>query len=127
MNADLAGAFFAGLWSFLSPCVLPLVPGYTAYITGLSGAAEFQCRRHLALLHALLFVAGFTLIFVALGATATAFGRLLHAYREWLERAGGLLIIVFGLYTLGVLKIGFLSREMRFQLGNQPMGFLGSV
>ena len=87
MNADLAGAFLAGLLSFLSPCVLPLVPSYIAYITGMSGAGEIQARRHLALLHALLFVIGFTLIFVALGATATAFGRVLHQYRQWLERA----------------------------------------
>ncbi|HEY2806373.1 MAG TPA: cytochrome c biogenesis protein CcdA [Gemmatimonadales bacterium] len=127
MSADLAGAFLAGLLSFLSPCVLPLVPSYIAYITGMSGAGEIQSRRHLALLHSLLFVIGFTIIFVALGATATAFGRVLHRYRQWLERIGGLLIVVFGLYTLGVLKIGLLSREMRVQLGDQPVGYLSSV
>jgi cytochrome c-type biogenesis protein len=120
-------AFLAGLLSFLSPCVLPLVPSYLSYVTGMSGAAEIQSRRHLALLHAGLFVIGFTLIFVALGATATAFGRLLNHYQLWLERAGGLLIIVFGLYTVGLLKSGLLSREMRVQLGDQPVGYLGSV
>ena len=127
MFTDLAGAFFAGLLSFLSPCVLPLVPSYIAYITGVSGVAEIQARRHLALLHAVLFVIGFTLIFVALGATATVFGRVLHHYQQWLERIGGALIVVFGLYTLGLLRIGFMSREMRFQLGDQPAGFLTSV
>ena len=127
MNADLAGAFLAGLLSFLSPCVLPLVPSYIAYITGMSGAGEIQSRRHFAILHACLFVVGFTLIFVALGATATVFGRVLQHYRDWIERAGGLLIVIFGLYTLGVLKIGLFSREMRFQLGDQPVGFLTSV
>ena len=127
MTIDLAGAFVAGLISFLSPCVLPLVPSYIAYVTGMTGTGEIQAKRHLALLHAALFVAGFTLIFVALGATATALGRVLNAYQLWLERAGGVLIVIFGLYALGVLKIGVLSREVRFQLGNQPVGFLGSV
>ena len=123
----MAVAFLAGLLSFLSPCVLPLVPSYLSYVTGMSGVAEIQARRHVALLHAALFTVGFTLIFVALGATATGLGRLLHHYQQWLERAGGALIVIFGLYTLGVLKIGLFSREMRVQLAGQPVGFLGSV
>ena len=123
----MAVAFLAGLLSFLSPCVLPLVPSYLSYVTGMSGAGEIQQRRHLALLHAGLFVVGFSLIFIALGATATAFGRLLNAYQQWLERAGGALIVVFGLYTVGVLKSGLLSREARLQLGDKPIGYLGSV
>jgi cytochrome c-type biogenesis protein len=123
----VAVAFLAGLLSFLSPCVLPLVPSYLSFITGMSGAAEMGARRHLALLHAALFVVGFSLIFIALGATATALGRLLNTYQHWLERVGGLLIILFGLYTLGVLKIAVLSREARVQLADKPLGFLGSV
>jgi cytochrome c-type biogenesis protein len=120
-------AFLAGLLSFLSPCVLPVVPSYLSYVTGISGIVEMRQRRHLALLHATLFVVGFTLIFLALGATATAFGRLLNAYQHWLERVGGLLIIGFGLYCVGALRIGFLSRELRYDLGDKPLGFLGSV
>ena len=123
----MAVAFFAGLLSFLSPCVLPLVPSYLSYVTGMSGVAELRSRRHLALLHATLFVVGFSLIFITLGATATAFGRLLNAYQHWLERVGGALIVVFGLYTVGALKIGLLSREARIQLGDKPLGYLGSV
>jgi cytochrome c-type biogenesis protein len=123
----VAVAFLAGLLSFLSPCVLPLVPSYLSYITGMSGAAEIQSRRHLALAHAAFFTLGFTLIFVALGATATELGRLLNHYQQWLERVGGALIVVFGLYTLGVLKVGLFSREMRMQLSGQPVGFLSSV
>jgi cytochrome c-type biogenesis protein len=123
----VAVAFLAGLLSFLSPCVLPLVPSYLSYVTGMSGVAELRSRRHLALLHATLFVVGFSLIFIALGATATAFGRLLNAYQHWLERVGGALIVVFGLYTVGALKIGLLSREARIQLGDKPLGYLGSV
>ncbi len=123
----MAVAFLAGLLSFLSPCVLPVVPSYLSYVTGMSGAAEMQARRHLALLHAALFVTGFSLIFIALGMTATVFGRVLNYYQVWLARAGGVLIIVFGLYLLGVFRIGLLSREWRFDLGNKPLGFLGSV
>ncbi len=123
----MAVAFLAGLLSFLSPCVLPVVPSYLSYITGVSGAAELTARRHIALLHAALFVTGFSLIFLALGATATALGRVLNTYQHWLERAGGALIIVFGLYTMGVLKIGIFSRELRVQMGDKPLGFLGSV
>ncbi len=120
-------AFLAGLLSFLSPCVLPLVPSYLSFITGMSGVGEIEARRHRALLHALLFVVGFTLIFAALGATATAVGRLLVTYQTWLERVGGLLIIVFGLFTMGVIRIGWLSREARVQLADKPLGYLGSV
>ena len=120
-------AFLAGVLSFLSPCVLPVVPSYLSYVTGISGVAELRERRHLALLHAALFVIGFTLIFVALGATATALGRVLNAYQHWLERAGGLLIVVFGLYCVGALRIGLLSREVRYDLGARPLGYLGSV
>jgi cytochrome c-type biogenesis protein len=123
----MAVAFLAGLLSFLSPCVLPLVPSYLSYVTGMSGVAEIQARRHVALLHAALFVSGFTLIFLALGATATALGRLLNTYQYWLERVGGALIVVFGLYTMGVIRWGLLSREARLQLAGQPLGFLSSV
>ena len=123
----MAVAFLAGLLSFLSPCVLPLVPSYLSFITGVSGVAELESRRHLVLLHAALFVVGFSLIFIALGATATELGLLLKSYQRWVERVGGLLVIAFGLYTLGVLRIGVLSREARVQLSDKPLGFLGSV
>jgi cytochrome c-type biogenesis protein len=120
-------AFLAGLLSFLSPCVLPLVPSYLSFITGMSGVGEMQARRHLAVLHALCFVIGFTLIFAALGATATALGRLLVTYQIWLERIGGLLIVVFGLVTMGALRLPLLAREARVQLADKPLGYLGSV
>lgn len=126
MGVELLGAFAAGLLSFLSPCVLPLVPSYLSYLTGMTAAQEIQARRHLALLHALFFVLGFTLIFVALGATATALGRVLNYYQHWLERLGGALIVFFGLVTLGVVRIGALTREARVQLQDKPVGFLGS-
>ena len=123
----MAVAFLAGLLSFLSPCVLPVVPSYLSYVTGMSGVAEMQARRHLALLHAVLFVTGFSLIFLLVGMTATAFGRALNYYQVWIARIGGLLIIVLGLWMTGVFRSALLSREVRFQLGDKPLGMLGSV
>src|SRR2546427_6225596 len=105
-------AFAAGLLSFLSPCVLPLVPSYIGFLTGMS-LPEMSGRRRVAVAHALLFVLGFSLVFVLLGASATALGRALNYYQVWLQRVGGVLIIGFGLVCLGVIKAGFLSQERR--------------
>lgn len=121
-----AVAFLAGLLSFLSPCVLPLVPSYLGFITGFT-LDEMSTRRHLAVIHALLFVLGFSLIFVLLGAGATALGAALKVNKDWVARIGGLLIIAFGLYCLGVLRLDFLGRERRLHLEQKPVGYLGSV
>jgi len=120
-------ALLAGLLSFLSPCVLPVVPSYLSFITGMSAPAEMERRRHLAVLHAVLFVIGFTLIFVLLGMTATALGRLLNYYQDALARVGGALIVLFGLFTMGVIKLPWLMREARVQMADKPLGYLGSV
>lgn len=125
-SIGLLVAFTAGLLSFLSPCVLPLVPSYIGFLTGMT-AGEVSSRRHLALLHALLFVLGFSLIFILLGASATALGKALMLYREWIMRVGGVLIILFGLVCLNVIKIGFLTQEKRWHLEDKPVGFLGSA
>jgi cytochrome c-type biogenesis protein len=122
----VAVAFAAGLLSFLSPCVLPLVPSYVGFLTGMT-LPEMEGRRRVALLHALLFVAGFSLIFILLGASATALGRALNFYQVWLQRVGGLLIILFGLVCLGVIKADWLTRERRVHLEQKPVGFLGSA
>ncbi|HZA92388.1 MAG TPA: cytochrome c biogenesis protein CcdA [Gemmatimonadales bacterium] len=119
-------AFVAGLLSFLSPCVLPLVPSYVGFITGMT-LPEVSGRRRAALLHALLFVAGFSLVFVLLGASATALGRALNYYQVWLQRVGGVLIIIFGFLCLGVFKVGVLNQERRVQLDRKPVGYLGSA
>lgn len=119
-------AFTAGLLSFLSPCVLPLIPSYVTFITGLSLEDVTKARRT-ALVHALLFIAGFTLIFVALGATATTLGRLLLRYRYLVSSVGGTLVIIFGLYLLGVLNITAFMRERRVHLAEKPLGYLGTV
>ena len=122
----LVVSFTAGLLSFLSPCVLPLIPSYVTFITGMS-LDEVQRTRRVALVHSLLFIAGFTLIFLALGATATVLGRALLAYRGWISRIGGVLIIIFGLYLLGAFNWGVLARERRIHLADKPVGYLGTV
>ena len=119
-------AFSAGLLSFLSPCVLPLIPSYVTFITGLS-LEDVRRARHTTLVHSLLFIFGFTLIFLALGATATLLGRVLLTQREWISRIGGVLIIVFGLYMLGVFDHALLSRERRVHFADKPLGYLGTV
>jgi len=122
----VAVAFVGGVLSFLSPCVLPLVPSYLGFITGLT-IEEMAGRRRLAMLHALLFVAGFSLVFILLGASATALGRVLNYYQDWVARVGGLIITLFGLYLLGALRFGFLQRERRVHLERKPLGYLGTV
>lgn len=119
-------AFSAGLLSFLSPCVLPLVPSYVTFITGMS-LEDLQRSRRNTFIHALLFVCGFTLIFLALGAGATVFGQLMLRYRDWISRIGGVLVIIFGLYMLGVLNLGLLARDTRLHLANKPLGHLGTL
>ena len=119
-------AFSAGLLSFLSPCVLPLVPSYVTFITGMS-LEDVQRTRRTAMAHALLFVLGFTLLFLALGAGATVLGSVLRVHRDWIARVGGVLVIVFGLYLLGVFNVGAFARERRVHLADKPVGYLGTV
>jgi cytochrome c-type biogenesis protein len=119
-------AFSAGLLSFLSPCVLPLIPSYVTFITGLS-LDDVQHARKAALVHGMLFVLGFSLIFLAMGAGATMLGQSLLRHRDWISRVGGVVIIVFGLYLLGVLNIGFMSRERRFHVADKPVGYFGTL
>lgn len=121
-----AVAFAAGLLSFLSPCVLPLVPSYLGFLTGMT-LDEMGDRRRWAVLHAFLFVIGFSTVFIALGAGATALGASLAYHKVWLARGGGILLIVFGLYTMGVVRIGLFDREQRLHLDRKPMGMMGSL
>ncbi len=126
VTPSFALAFVAGLLSFLSPCVLPLIPSYVGFLTGLT-LEELEVRRGTALVHALWFVAGFSLIFIALGATASALGVLLLRSQVWIGRIGGVVVILFGLYLLGVLRPALLMRERKVQLARKPLGYLGSA
>jgi cytochrome c-type biogenesis protein len=125
-GVGLAVAFSAGLLSFVSPCVLPLVPSYLTFVTGMS-LDDVRRSRRATLVHAALFVFGFSLIFVALGATASVVGRVLLNEREWVARIGGVLIIAFGLYLLGLFNLPAFGRDTRIHLRDKPLGYLGSV
>jgi cytochrome c-type biogenesis protein len=124
-------AFSAGVLSFLSPCVLPLFPSYLSFLTGMSvdrlshdttGGARLRI-----LLHAIAFIVGFSLVFVSLGASFSAAGQFFLDHRDLIRRIGGVLIIVFGLYIAGVVRIGLLGRSQQMQLNQKPAGYLGSV
>jgi cytochrome c-type biogenesis protein len=124
-------AFFAGLLSFLSPCVLPLVPSYISFITGVSfedlkSRDERQRVRFLTITNSLAFIAGFSLIFIALGASSSVVGRFLFEYQDWIRIIGGILVIFFGLFVSGVLKLDFLTRERKFHLTGKPAGYVGT-
>jgi cytochrome c-type biogenesis protein len=131
MAADVSipAAALAGLLSFLSPCVLPLVPPYLTYIAGttvedISAEGVTRARRDVTLA-AVLFVAGFSTVFVALGATASIFGQLVRQYLDVLSLAAGIAIIAMGLHFLGVWRFAFLYREARVQV-EKPVGLWGA-
>jgi cytochrome c-type biogenesis protein len=112
-QVGIIAAFGAGLVSFLSPCVLPLIPGYLSFLGGLNAGEASGARRSLVV-HALLFVAGFTFVFVVLGASASVLGALLAPYRPALARVAGVIVFAFGFLLLGVVKVPWLYGEARF-------------
>jgi len=131
VSISLALAFLAGAVSFLSPCVFPIVPGYVGFVTGLTldelKEGGTSSARRQAAVHSAFFVLGFSLIFLGLGAGATALGGALTRSLPLLQQVGGVMIALFGLYHLGVLKLPALMRERRVQLAGKPAGKLGSV
>ncbi|BCS53959.1 cytochrome c biogenesis CcdA family protein [Geobacter sp. SVR] len=125
------GAILAGLLSFLSPCVLPLIPSFITYITGLSFSdlqAEHPSNlvRRKTIFHSLCFIAGFTVVFVFLGASATLIGTFLQEHVVAIRRVGGLLIFFFGLHVTGLIPIGALLGEKRVSIKHKPAGYAGS-
>ena len=130
-HVTYAGALIAGLLSFMSPCVLPLIPSYITYITGLSFAdlqAEHPSHivRRKAMLHSLAFIAAFTVVFVLLGASATFVGSFLQEHIGAVRKVGGVLIVLFGVHVTGLVPFRVLMGERRFQLHRKPAGYLGS-
>ena len=124
-------AFAAGVLSFLSPCVLPLIPSYVSFITGVSfedltAGADRRKIRFLTVANSLLFIAGFSFVFIALGASSSAVGQFLFRYQDWIRIIGGVLVIFFGLFVSGVIRLDFLTRERKFHLSGKPAGYLGS-
>ena len=130
-NITVISAFIAGLLSFLSPCVLPLMPSYITYITGLS-FADLQAEnpsgkvRRQIIIHSLLFIAGFTFVFILLGASATFVGGFLQEHMKLIRRVGGVLIVLFGVHLTGLIPIQLLLGEKRMTIHNKPAGYAGS-
>lgn len=131
VNITLGMAFLAGLVSFLSPCVLPLVPTYLTYLTGASvtelSAPETARLRLAVLANALLFVTGFSLVFLAFGLSASALGKLLIRHQDLLRQVSGVLIIIFGLHMAGLLQFNRLMREKRIHFVPRRAGRLNSL
>jgi cytochrome c-type biogenesis protein len=129
-NVNIATAFLAGLVSFISPCVLPLIPAYLSFLTGssleeLKAQADARSRARV-MLHALAFVAGFTLVFMAIGLSASALGSVFIDYKEWIARIGGVIVIVLGLNMIGVFKIPMLMMDKRVQVRSANRSVLAS-
>jgi len=127
-DIGFAIALGAGVLSFLSPCVLPLVPSYLTFVTGMS-LEDLQggVNRRLTLTHSLLFVVGFSAIFVLLGASASFLGQFFKAYEIWIARIGGVIIIALGLHMAGVFRLLPLLQEKRIHLNDKPAGYLGTL
>lgn len=124
-------AFLAGIFSFLSPCVLPLVPSYVSFITGISfedlkEGTDRKKIRFLTITNSLAFICGFSLIFIALGASSSVVGQFFFNYQDWIRIIGGVLVIFFGLFVSGIIKMDFLTRERKFHVSGKPAGYVGS-
>jgi len=139
IDISYIGAAGAGLLSFLSPCVLPLVPAYLCYLSGMSidelthGNIDAtskktgnQAGRRRVLWAALLFVAGFSTVFISFGATASAISGLLLTHKLWLGKIAGAVIIIFGLHLIGLFRLSFLNYEKRFNTTGRPASFVGA-
>ncbi len=128
-NVSIGLAFIAGVASFLSPCVLALVPAYIGYLGGRAVGGESGANnRVITFTHGVAFGGGFSAVFVLLGVAASALGGLLYDVRTWLGRIGGLVVIVFGLHMIGVIRIPFLEYDTRMQQMPDPkLGYLSSA
>ena len=132
-DVSFLAAFGAGMLSFISPCVLPLVPGYISFISGVSfdqmqaaDAASRAATRRQMLITSLAFVLGFSLVFICLGASATAIGHLLRHQKTILERIAGAVIIIFGLHLAGIFRIKWLDKDTRVQTSGRPASPIGA-
>ena len=131
-NVSVFFAFTAGLVSFLSPCILPMIPSYLAFITGISLEELSQDQnlkkvRKSVITNSLFFILGFSILFVIMGASATFLGKFLSKNIRWLEIIGGSLVVILGLHFAGLFKIKFLERERKFHLNKKPLGLVGTV
>ncbi|MDO8445790.1 MAG: cytochrome c biogenesis protein CcdA [Deltaproteobacteria bacterium] len=130
-NVSLFLAFSAGVLSFASPCILPLIPSYVTYITGLSlerlKTEGEKGHRMETFFHSLAFVLGFSIVFISLGASASLLGQVMARHQTLLRKVGGVIVVIFGLHFSGLINIRFLQVYKKAELKEKPMGYLGSV
>jgi cytochrome c-type biogenesis protein len=131
-NVGIMAAFTAGFISFISPCVLPIVPGYLSFISGVSfeemqTAANKSAIRKRILLNVLFFIIGFSIVFISLGASATFIGRFLQEQMNIISKIAGVVIIIFGIHMVGIYKIPFLNYEKRFHTAGKSMGLVSAM
>jgi len=124
-------AFLAGVLSFLSPCVMPLIPSYITFITGMSfeELTSGQDRRkamRLTITNSLVFILGFSVVFINMGLASSLIGQWLRDYEDFIRIGGGILVIIFGLFITGIIKMDFLMREKKFHLKGKPAGYIGT-
>jgi cytochrome c-type biogenesis protein len=123
-------AFSTGILSFFSPCILPLVPSYLIFISGITfdnyNELEFKKYRKIVLIHSISFIFGFSVVFVSLGISSSLIGKFLSTYQTYIMRFGGLILILMGLYYLNIIRIPMLNHEKIIHLKEKPVGLLGS-
>jgi len=124
-------AFLAGVLSFLSPCVLPLLPSYVSFITGLSFKdltvrVDRKGVRYLTVTNSIAFIGGFSFVFIALGISSSAIGGLLFQYVDYIRIIGGILVIIFGLFISGILSLDLFMKEKKIHLTGKPAGYFGT-
>lgn len=124
-------AFLAGILSFLSPCVLPLIPSYVSFITGISFkdltvGTDRKTIRRITIANSISFIIGFSFVFIALGVSSSAAGRFFFAYMDAIRIIGGTLVIISGFFIAGILKLDFLMAEKKFHLSGKPAGYIGT-
>jgi len=130
MNVSYAVSLMAGTLSFFSPCILPIIPSYLVFISGIAvtvcDEAELRKHRRIVITHALAFILGFSFVFVFMGLGSTLIGKFFFNYQTYIMRIGGLLLIIMGFHVLGIFKIPFLNQEKVVHLKEKPLGYFGS-
>jgi cytochrome c-type biogenesis protein len=133
MEVTYVAALVAGVLSFISPCVLPLIPGYISFVSGVSleemrgGGARPASSRRQVVVTSLAFILGFSLVFIAFGASASAIGQFVMRNLPMLGKVAGVVIVIFGLHTMGVFRLPFLEMEKRAHAQARPAGLLGAM
>jgi cytochrome c-type biogenesis protein len=130
-DISLPLAFLAGVLSFLSPCVLPLIPSYVSFITGISFkdltvGTDRKRIHYLTITNSIAFILGFSTVFIALGVSSSAVGSFFFQYMDMIRIIGGVLVIIFGLFIAGILKLDFLMIQKKISLSGKPAGYIGT-